>query len=98
MASEGESSSFAWFMAGLTIGVAGAILFAPKSGRETRESIAEAAARGREFAERTKREAADLGRDLYSRGREFAEQAKQEGKAVLTELSLDTEEPSTSGG
>ena len=98
MASEGESSSFAWFMAGLTIGIAGAILFAPKSGKETRESISEAATRGREFADRKKRKAADLGRDLYSRGREFAQQAKQEGKAVLTELSLDSEEPSTSGG
>ena len=98
MAREGESSSIAWFMAGLTIGIAGAILFAPKSGKETRESIAEAAARGRDFAERTKREAADLGRDLYSRGREFAQQAKEEGKAVLTELSLETERPSTSDG
>lgn len=97
MAKAKESTSFAWFMAGLTLGVAGAILFAPKSGKETRESISGAAARGREFAGRKKQEAAGLGRDLYRRGREFAQQAKEEGKAVLTELSLDADKPAASG-
>ena len=91
MAKREESSNFAWFMAGLTIGVAGAILFAPKSGKETRDSIADAAARGRDLADQKRREAVKLGREVYERGREFAEEAKDAGRAVLTELSLRTD-------
>jgi gas vesicle protein len=98
MAKREESSSFTWFMAGLTIGIAGAILFAPKSGRETRDSIGDAASRGREFAGRKKREAADFGRDIYRRGREFAEEEKDAGKSVLTELSLAKDDSAPSGG
>ena len=93
-----ESSNLAWFVAGLTMGVAGAILFAPKSGKETRDSIASAASKGREFAGRKKREAAELGRDVYRRGREFAEEAKDTGKSVLTELSLSKGETLQSSG
>lgn len=98
MAKREDSSNFAWFMAGLTIGVAGAILFAPKSGKETRESIAEVAARGRDLADQKRREAVELGREVYERGREFAEEARDAGKAVLTELSLRTDPAEPSDG
>ncbi len=98
MAKHEDSSSFAWFAAGLTIGVAGAILFAPKSGKEARESIAEAASRGREFAGQKTREAADFGRDVYERGLEFAQEAKEEGKSAPTVLPLEKDETETSGG
>ena len=49
----GERSSggdkFLFFMAGAGIGAVLALLFAPKSGKETRELIARTAADGREF-------------------------------------------------
>ena len=98
MAKREESSNFAWFVAGLTIGVAGAILFAPKSGRETRDSIADAAARGRDLADQKRQEAVKLGREVYERGRELAEEAKDAGKAVLTELSLRDDASAASDG
>ena len=40
---------FLYFLAGAGIGAVLALLFAPKSGKETREAIARTAAEGREF-------------------------------------------------
>lgn len=87
MAKQDDGSQFTWFLAGLTIGIAGAILFAPKSGRETRESIASAASRGRK-----------LGRDALRRGREAAEEAKDAGKSVLTDFALGKDRATSSQG
>jgi len=38
--SDNRTNNIGWFLAGLGIGATAAILFAPKSGRETREAIA----------------------------------------------------------
>ena len=45
----GGSDKFLFFLAGAGIGAVLALLFAPKSGRETRELIARTATDGREF-------------------------------------------------
>ena len=76
MAKHRSEGNFAWFVAGITVGVAGAILFAPKSGKETREQLAEAASKGREFASEQKRQATQFGRDLYEKGRDLVEEMK----------------------
>jgi gas vesicle protein len=76
MAKHRSEGNFAWFVAGVTVGVAGAILFAPKSGKETREQLAEAASKGREFASEQKRQATQFGRDLYEKGRDLVEEMK----------------------
>ena len=98
MSDQKGGSDLAWFMAGMAVGVAGAILFAPRSGKETRESIADAVARGREFAEKKKGEAVDLGRDLMQRGREMAREATGEGAATPGDAPLDRGESPLSGG
>ncbi len=90
MAKHSDGSSAAWFLAGLAVGVAGAILFAPKSGKETRDSISDAAVRGRELANRKGREVAELGREVIGQGRNLADEAKdvvEKGKKFLTDLS-----------
>ncbi len=90
MAKHSDGSNAAWFLAGLTVGIAGAILFAPRSGKETRESISEAAVRGRDFASRKGREVADLGREVLDQGRSLASEAKDavdKGKQILADLS-----------
>ena len=98
MADQEGGSDLAWFMAGLAVGVAGAILFAPRSGKETRESILDAVTRGREFAEKKRNEAADLGRDLMQRGRELAREATGEGAATPADAPLDPgDSPASSG-
>ncbi len=46
MAEENKSYGLAWFLAGLGVGALVGILYAPKSGRETREDIANGAREG----------------------------------------------------
>ena len=83
MAKQDDGSQFLWFLAGVTIGVAAAVLFAPQSGRETRESLAEAAARGRDFADRKRREAAKFGREAYDQGRDLAAETVDSSRDIL---------------
>ena len=83
MAKSNDGSSIAWFLAGMTVGAAVAVLFAPKSGQETRQSIAEAASRGKDLAERKTREVVEFGRDTYTQGRDLADSAKAAGKDVI---------------
>ena len=79
MAKHRNDGNFAWFVAGVTVGIAGAILFAPKSGKETRQQLAEAASKGREFAVDQKKQATQFGRELYEKGRDLVEEMKLPG-------------------
>lgn len=79
MAKHRNDGNLAWFVAGVTVGIAGAILFAPKSGRETRQQLSEAASKGREFASEQKRQATQYGRELYEKGRDLVEEIKLPG-------------------
>ncbi len=45
MAEENKSYGLAWFLAGLGVGALVGILYAPKSGKETREDIATGSSR-----------------------------------------------------
>ena len=83
MAKRNESSNVAWFLAGMTVGLVSAILFAPKSGRETRGALADAASRGKDIAERTGREVTEMSRDVLDHGRSLASEAKEVGKEAL---------------
>jgi gas vesicle protein len=51
MAEESKSYGLAWFLAGLGVGALVGILYAPKSGRETREDLATGAREGTEYLE-----------------------------------------------
>ena len=93
MAKHSNEGNFAWFLAGVTVGIAGAILFAPRSGKDTREQIAEAATKGREFASEQKRQATQFGRDLYEKGRDLVEEMKL---PVASSPDGDGAEPSDS--
>ncbi len=61
--------SLVWFLGGIGIGAAVALLFAPQSGRETRRMIIRTAERGREYLG----DRADELRELYETGRESAQ-------------------------
>lgn len=95
MSRHSEGSNAAWFVAGLAVGVAGAILLAPKSGKETRESIREAANRGRDFAGRKGSEVAEFSRDVIDQGREFASSARDaldKGREILADIAPDRDD------
>jgi gas vesicle protein len=66
-----------WFFLGTIMGAAAALLLAPKTGRETRELLAE---HGSEAWKRAQERAGDVqGRagDLFERGREYFDQQTQ---------------------
>jgi gas vesicle protein len=59
MADESKSYGLAWFLAGVGVGALVGILYAPKSGRETREDIATGAREGTEYLRARTRQAAE---------------------------------------
>jgi gas vesicle protein len=74
MASE-NGSKLVWFLTGAAIGGAIALLYAPQSGRETREYIRKRADEGREALTDAGKDVLDRGRDYYEKGRKLAEEA-----------------------
>jgi gas vesicle protein len=78
-----ETASIGWFVAGLTLGTLLGVLFAPQSGKETREEIAESAREGRDYvAERSRRAQERLG-SLVERGKDQVEDLTGRAKDTL---------------
>jgi gas vesicle protein len=76
MASDNSGANFlVGFFVGAAIGVMGALLLAPKSGKEMRESLAEG---GRKLRDR----AMDEGRRAMERSSELVGDARQRGEAA----------------
>ena len=73
MADEGKSYGLAWFLAGLGVGALVGILYAPKSGKETREDIANGAREGTEYLKARTREAAENVSAFVDKGKEQCE-------------------------
>ena len=80
-------AKFIYFIAGVGIGALAGILFAPKSGRETRQYLAERVEEGRDFVgkkgQRIREQAGDYverGRGILSQQREHLSAAIEAGK------------------
>jgi gas vesicle protein len=71
----GSKASF--FLVGLGIGALVGILFAPKSGEETREYLSQKADEGREYAQRKARELRERAEDLVERSKQAATRQKE---------------------
>lgn len=72
-----------YFMVGLGIGALIGILFAPKSGEETREYLSQKADEGREFAQRKARELRERAEDLIERGKDVAVRQRESLSAAV---------------
>lgn len=59
MAEENKFYGLAWFLAGLGVGAVVGILYAPKSGRETREDLVSGAREGKDYLRARTRQAAE---------------------------------------
>ena len=57
MSDRDSGNSFMWFLAGLGFGALLGVLYAPRSGRETREAIMNSAQEGKEYLRTRGREA-----------------------------------------
>jgi len=70
-------SKVSFFLVGLGIGALIGILFAPKSGEETREYLSSKADEGREYAQRKARELRERAEDLIERSKEIMARQKE---------------------
>ncbi|MBZ5592031.1 MAG: YtxH domain-containing protein [Acidobacteriia bacterium] len=75
MAEREEGGKLGWFVAGAVLGGAVALLYAPKSGKETREFINKKTGEGKEVLNQTGKEVLDKGREIYDRGKQIADDA-----------------------
>jgi len=89
-----EKSGFGYFLLGLGIGVAAGILWAPKSGEETRELIANKAGEGADYLKNRAQESSEYVRqraddlrhsatDLYEKGRSSVQRQKDNLNAAM---------------
>jgi gas vesicle protein len=74
--SENTGSKVSFFLVGLGIGALVGILFAPKSGEETREYLTSKADEGRDFAQKKARELRERAEDLIERSKEIMARQK----------------------
>jgi gas vesicle protein len=81
--SDNDSNGFLWFLAGLGIGAGIGILYAPKSGRETREAIWQAAEDGRETVTTRARQAKEQASQYVDRGKQYMEAQKEQIKSAF---------------
>jgi gas vesicle protein len=76
--SENTGSKVSYFLVGLGVGTLLGILFAPKSGEETREYLKDKADEGREFAQKKARELRERAEELSDRARDTVERQKDQ--------------------
>ena len=76
-------SKVTYFLVGLGVGALVGVLFAPKSGEETREYLSKRADEGRDFAQRKARELRERADDLIERGKEVATRQKESLTAAV---------------
>jgi len=80
--SDRDGNSFVWFLAGLGLGALAGVLYAPRSGSETRDAIRARAEEGREYVKNRAREARDQASVWADRGREVVSQQKDQFRAA----------------
>jgi gas vesicle protein len=100
MAEDSNGSGILWFLAGLGLGAALGVLYAPKSGKETRESIMSAAEEGSEFmrerARQYREQASDFmekGKDAVSQQRDQLRNAFEAGRQAYREATAQAPAP-----
>ena len=72
----GDDNKFAFFFLGIGVGVAVGMLFAPKSGDETRDLLLSKADEGKEYIRRRSEDLRDSASDLVDRGRTVVAQKR----------------------
>lgn len=79
----GNGQGVAWFLAGIGVGALIGILYAPKSGRETREDLAQGAREGTEYLRARGRQAAEQAGQIVDKSKEQLNQYVGKGREVV---------------
>jgi len=72
-------SKVTYFLVGMGIGALVGVLFAPKSGEETRRFLSDKADEGRDYAQKKARELRERADDLIERGKDAASGGRRPG-------------------
>ena len=83
MAEDNKAYGLAWFLAGLGVGALVGILYAPKSGRETREDLVSGAREGTEYLRNRTREAAQEVSALVDKSKEQVSEYVERGREAV---------------
>ena len=83
MAEDNKAYGVAWFLAGLGVGALVGILYAPKSGRETREDLVSGAREGTEYLRNRTREAAQEVSALVDKSKEQVSEYVERGREAV---------------
>jgi gas vesicle protein len=81
--SDNRTNNIGWFLAGLGLGSVVAILFAPKSGRDTRKAIVTAVDDGREHLASLGRDARQQVSDWVDSGKKIVVGTKRQVNAIV---------------
>ena len=72
---EEGSNTLAWFVTGAVVGATVALLYAPRSGRDTRQFITDKTQQGKDAVTEGSKDILDAGREMFERGRRLVEDA-----------------------
>ena len=78
-----DDKKFSYFFLGLGLGVAAGLLFAPKSGAETRELLLDKADEGKEFVKRRSTELRESATDLVDKSKQAIARQKEQLAAAM---------------
>jgi len=87
MAEEIKGQGLVWLLAGIGIGALVGVLYAPKSGRETREDIARGAREGSEYLRARTKQAAEHVGTLVDKGKEQVGEYVERGRSLVGDQS-----------
>jgi len=78
--SDRDGSSVMWFLAGLGLGALVGVLYAPRSGEDTRRALMDAADDTRDYLDARGREVRAQANDWVARGKDALSQQKEQFK------------------
>jgi gas vesicle protein len=96
--SERDGNTFVWFLAGLGLGALAGVLYAPRSGSETRDVLRARAEEGRDFVRGRAREAREQATQWADRGRDVVNQQKEQFRAAYEAGRQAYQEATTESG
>lgn len=83
MSEDNASTNLLYFLAGASLGAVVALLYAPQSGKKTREFISDKAGEGKDFLKDKGKELRDQAGDYVERGRDMVSEQVERGKDLV---------------
>ena len=94
---DGDGGGFLWFLAGLGVGAVVGVLYAPRSGDETREVLRSKAQEGSEKARQQARRAKEQAGEWVDRGRDVLNNQKEQFRSAYEAGRQAYNETTTAG-